>query len=81
MNRERFLRVLGMCEKAWAERYGIEPFAIPCEKCGAELETTVPFAVGQLRGLVSPPCECGNTDVPYCLVRDPKHGDLFTGTK
>jgi hypothetical protein len=78
MNRSRFLRVLGADPTKWAERYDLEPFSYPCGECGKVLATTVPFAYGQLRGLMAPRCECGNVGTPYCLVRDSRHGDLFT---
>lgn len=77
MNRERFLVALGVDPKRWAERYDIEPFTHPCSKCGALLTTTLPFAMGTLRGLLAPVCACGNKNTPYGVVRDPAHGDLF----
>lgn len=40
-----------------------------------------PFAQGQLRGLMAPPCECGNEMTPYGIVRDSKYGDLLTGVE
>lgn len=77
MNRELFLRILGVDAKRWAARYGIEPFAYPCRSCGTMLTTSVPFAYRTLRGLLAPPCQCGNTRTPYCVVRAPGHGDLL----
>ena len=79
MTRERFLVVHGVTAEQWARRYDIEPFSHPCSKCGRTCETTIPFAHGTLRGLMSPPCECGNELTPYGFVRDPAYGDLFTG--
>jgi hypothetical protein len=76
--RSRVLVIHGQDPEAWAERYGIEPFSYPCSDCGKDLTTTVPFALGELRGLFAPACSCGNEQTPYCVVRDPKHGDLFT---
>jgi hypothetical protein len=78
VNRKRFLRVLGTTAEDWARRYEIIPVEHPCGVCGAPCKTTLPFAIGELRGLMSPPCKCGNKKTPYCLVRDPKYGDLFT---
>lgn len=72
-------RVYGQDPDAWADRWGLEPFLYPCDYCGRELRTSVPFVAGQFRGLEAPPCECGSVDTPYCVVRDPKHGDMFTG--
>ena len=77
--RENFLAVHGITAEHWAARYGIEPFSHPCHESGATLSTTAPFAVGQLRGLMAPPCACGNANTPYCLVRDPRFGDLLDG--
>lgn len=74
------LVVHGTTAKAWAERYGIQPFSHPCSECGRVLTTSIPFAQGTLRGLQAPRCECGNERTPYCIVRDPAHGDLFDGT-
>ena len=70
--------VYGVTAEEWTARYGVEPFSHPCGECGRTLTTTLPFAQGQLRGLQAPPCECGNKQTPFALVRDPKHGDLFT---
>jgi len=79
MNRESFLVVHGQNPKRWASRFGIEPFTGPCSRCGAECTTSIPFACEQLRGLMSPPCACGNANTPYCLVRDARFGDLLDG--
>ena len=79
MNRDRFLVLLGTDPSVWARRYDIEPFREPCYVCGTELTTSVPFAFETLRGLLAPTCVCGNADTPYCVVRDPRFGDLFTG--
>lgn len=68
MNRSRFLIAHGADPVAWAKRYGIEPGTAPCYFCRVELKTTLPFSVGKLRGLVSPPCKCGNENTPYCVV-------------
>jgi len=75
--RERFLIAHGVTAESWAARYDIEPFAHPCHDCGKPLTTSIPFAVGELRGLLAPACACGNTNTPYCLVRDPRFGDLL----
>ena len=75
--RESFLIVHGVTTEQWAKRYDIKPFEHPCDECGARLVTSLPFAVGQLRGLMAPACACGNAQTPYCLVRDAKHGDLL----
>ena len=80
MNRERFLVAMGVDAKRWAARYGIEPFSLPCPVCGSGMTTEIPFAFETFRGLIAPQCCCGNEDTPYCLVRDPKHGDLFSGS-
>ncbi len=79
LERERFLIVHGQSPERWADRWGIEPFSAECHVCDRLLTTTVPFACGTLRGLVAPECECGNELTPYCVVRDFRHGDLFTG--
>ncbi len=78
MNRKRFLRVLGTSTEEWAKRYDIDPIEHPCGDCGKVLRTSLPFAYGELRGLMAPKCECGNEGTPYCLVRDPKYGDLLS---
>jgi hypothetical protein len=74
------LIVHGITVEAWAARYDIEPTTVPCHACGAPKTTSMPFVQGALRGLASPPCMCGDDSrAPYCLVRDPKHGDLLDG--
>jgi len=80
MHRERFLIVHGVSAEHWAARYELEPSTHPCYVCGEPLTTSQPFAIDSLRGLVAPPCTCGNQSTPYCIVRDPRFGDLFTGT-
>lgn len=77
VDRSRILVAHGVTVEQWTERYGCEPFSHPCGDCGRELTTSIPFAYGRLRGLIAPACECGNDRPPYCVVRDPKHGDLL----
>ncbi len=64
----------------FARRFGIEPFAAPCSVCGALIETSIPIARGTLRGLAAPDCICGNKSTHYALVRDPRFGDLLSGS-
>ncbi len=79
MSRRRaWLFVHGLDPAKWARRFGIEPFAYPCSLCGALLTTSLPFLVGALRGLVAPPCACGNELTPYAVVTDPRQGDART---
>lgn len=70
--------VLGMDPIRWANRFSIEPFSHPCDSCGRLLTTTIPIVFETLRGLQAPRCECGNEHTPFCFVRDPRVGDLFT---
>lgn len=79
LNRSRFLRIHGVTVEAWAARHGIEPEVYPCSECGALCTMSIPFAVGELRGLMCPRCPCGNEHTPYCVVRDSKYGDLLNG--
>jgi len=79
-NPHRFLYIYGITAEQWAARYGIIPFTDKCE-CGRDLTTSIPWAQGSLRGLRAPPCECGNENRPYCVVRDSRYGDLFTGVE
>ncbi len=81
MNGKPRLIVHGITVEEWTARYGVEPFSHPCSECEILLTTTIPFIQGTLRGLCSPPCECGNEKTPYGIVRDPKYGDLFTGSE
>jgi hypothetical protein len=74
---DRFIYVYGISAEEWAARYGITPFTQRCE-CGKKLVTSIPWAQGSLRGLRTPQCECGSGNRPYCMVRDPRHGDLFS---
>lgn len=88
--RSRWIFVLGVTAEAWARRWDLEPFAAPCAGCGELLTTDKPFAVGTLRGLAASPCRCGHHDrlhpggvvslPPYCVVRDPRAGDLLSGS-
>jgi len=79
-NRARFLVAHGADPVVWAKRHGIESFSTPCCVCGAVQTTSLPFASGQLRGLVAPMCACGHPNPPYCVVRDARFGDLFSGS-
>lgn len=67
----------GVSPESWVKRYGLEPFHCPCQQCGSVLITNIPFACQSLRGLISPPCACGEKHRPYCVVRDPRVGDLL----
>jgi hypothetical protein len=68
----------GVDPKRWAKRYDLQPFSFPCYKCGRMGETTIPFVQGTMRGLTAPVCKCGHPTPPYCMVRAPEHGDLFS---
>lgn len=72
------LFVHGVTVEEWTVRYGVEPFSYPCYRCERMCTTTIPFAQGTLRGLQAPLCECGHTQPPFAVVRDPKHGDLLS---
>lgn len=76
--REQLLRAFGVDPVRWARRFGLVPFTCPCSGCGAPRTTTIPCASGTFRGLIAPVCPCGSDDTPYCVVRDPRVGDLFT---
>ncbi len=79
IDKKRVIFFHGVDHVRFAERFGIEPCTAPCTDCCAPRTTTVPFACGEFRGLMAPPCiVCGHEGTPYCLVRDPKHGDLFS---
>jgi hypothetical protein len=78
---EKFLMVYGQNAESWANRFGLEPFTHPCYACGAELRTTQPFFCGELRGLIARRCSCGDAWPPYCVVRDPKYGDILDGAR
>jgi len=79
-NKPRFF-VYGVTAEAWTKRYGVQAFSHPCSDCGRTCTTTIPFVQGTLRGLASPPCVCGNVSTPYGMVRDPRYGDLLSGTE
>lgn len=72
--------ILGISVERWARRWSLHAFTHPCIDCGAPRTTSIPFVQGTLRGLRAPTCTCGNGQGPFCLVRDPAHGDLFTGS-
>jgi hypothetical protein len=73
------LFIYGLDPEKWARKHCIEAFSHPCSECGRVLTTSIPFVQGQMRGLQAPPCECGNKQTPYGMVRDSKNGDLFSG--
>lgn len=74
------LYVLGVSQEAWTKRFGVVPFEHPCQGCGATRRTSIPFARGTIRGLVAPACPCGEAFAPYAIVRDPRVGDLLSGS-
>lgn len=73
-----FVSIPDMDPERWASRFGIEPISCACSVCGKTLTTSIPIAFESLRGLRAPICSCGNESTPYCFVRDPRVGDLFT---
>lgn len=80
-DRTYFLYIYYADPVKWAKKYDIEPFSHPCKNCGRLFTTTIPFFQGQFHGLIARECECGSDDrPPYCMVRDPKYGDLFSGS-
>ncbi len=82
MNPSKFLTIHGQDPKAWSAHWGLTPKESSCKGCGKPIKTTIPFAYSRYRGLKAPQCSCGDRSVFYCLVVDPKHGDLFnTGAK
>lgn len=81
MNGAVRLYVHGATAEEWTRRFGIVPFSHPCYVCGRVLTTTLPFVQGALRGLQAPPCACGDVQTPFAICRDPKYGDLFTGSE
>ena len=52
VNRNKVLKFLHIKAEDWAERYGIEMFSAPCGGCQKELTPSIPFAIGELRGLM-----------------------------
>lgn len=80
LNRQKFLIIHGIDVEKWAKKHELEQFECPCSQCGQVLKASLPFVYGQLRGLVAPQCDCGNKNTPYCVVRDARYGDLFSGT-
>lgn len=79
VDRRWFLIIHGANPHSWADRFSLLPFSAPCDGCSRELTTTLPFVQGTLRGLIAPTCACGNEAPPFCVVRDERFGDLFTG--
>jgi hypothetical protein len=43
----------------WASTYGLEVRSLICAGCEREVNTTVPFAIGNWRGLLTPEHGCG----------------------
>lgn len=68
---------LDVTAESWTRRYGVLPFDGACQRCARPCTTSRPFACGEMRGLAAPDCICGETRMPYAVVRDPKHGDLL----
>lgn len=73
----RFFRIYGVNPNAWAKRHDIEPHRGPCERCGTERTTSIPFVYKRAYGLLTPPCACGEVEGPYCIVTKGGLGDLF----
>jgi hypothetical protein len=83
VDRAKVLIVHGVTAEEWCERYDLEPHTRPCQRCGESRATSLPFAQGNLRGLIAPTCAaCQHFGTPYCVVhKDPDSGlaDLFGG--
>ena len=77
LNRDKFVRINDVSAEAWARQHEITPYTGPCARCGAEVTTSIPFTSGEFRGLMAPPCACGHTHTPFCIVRDAAYGDLL----
>ena len=77
MNLNSFLIIHNVDYLKWSDRYKIEPLTHNCDRCQKPQTTTIPIAKGSLRGLKASPCECGNPNIIYCFVQDPKMGNLF----
>lgn len=77
--RGKWVAVHGVSVEKWMKRFGVEPFSAPCEKCGRERTASIPIAYAEFRGLLAPPCECGNDGNMHCVVVDPRKGDLLEG--
>ena len=81
MNGHPRVFVHGVTAEEWSARYGIEVFKLPVLRVRTNVHDLDPLrARNPARAPVSP-CPCGNEKTPFGLVRDPKHGDLFTGTE
>lgn len=67
----------GVSGDQWAKRYGLLPSEGYCRTCNRPMRMTLPFAVGILRGLLAPPCECSPTEThtPFCVVA--AQGDIL----
>ena len=54
--------------KKWCDDYGLEVFEAKCTRCSTLLIVDIPFASKNRRGLMSKPCKCGNSDIPFSYV-------------
>lgn len=82
VKRDAVMLLHGINLEKWCKRWDMEPFDVPCPGCGKPVTCDIPFAQGQLRGLMGRACGCGyydhpNHGLPYCAAREPKHGDLL----
>ena len=54
--------------ESWCKKYGLEVRISKCKRCGKTLETNIPFATKEVRGLYSDVCECGNEKTPFVFT-------------
>lgn len=59
--------------KTWAKRYDIEIKSAYCIKCGKTIITSIPFALGKLRGLIADAHECETKSFVSVVFKDKKH--------
>lgn len=56
--RRRFV-VYGYPLEKWMKKYQLKVFSHPCIQCSKPRLTTLPFFNKNDRGLMAPPCSCG----------------------
>ena len=61
--------IIGINAERWAKRHGMHVAKGECQVCKRAKYSTIPFGCGPLRGMCSPPCECGDDgDYPVTFL-------------
>ena len=63
-----YMTVLVVDLADWCERHELEVFTLHCYRCSQDMVANIPFIAKDKRGLLSEPCGCKRSNVPFSVV-------------